>query len=183
MDAEDYDYINNYINELSNGMKLIISKNDTTSTYGKYLNKLAPTKEKQEEFLIAGLIKARKSIESEIKTKKELKNKQRDLITQKFREFLNMLDCSEASIWAVIVSLGSYNENGFYYYAKKNENNLLLEKKLINKFAQEQEIRYDDSVEVIRNFINIRPINQSELLSNDYRRHHEKIAPIFFDMK
>lgn len=173
MDADDYDYINNYVNEI----KLVISKNDPTSS--KFINELTNTKEKQDEFVIA----ARKLLELEIKTKKELKIKQRYLITQKFREFLKMLDCSEASIWAVIVSLGRCNENGFYYYAKENEGNLLLEKKLINKFAQEQEIRYEDSVEVIRNFININPINQNDLQSNDYRPYHEKVAPIFFDMK
>ena len=75
-----------------------------------------------------------------------------------------------------------------FYKKIPDRRNLLLERKLINRFAREQEIRYEDSLEIITQFIyNMKPININEIyteLDNRHIRmpHHfiGEIVPIFF---
>jgi hypothetical protein len=127
----------------------------------------------------------KEAIELEIKRQKELENKQRDLITQHFMELLDSQDYSEESIWAVIVSFTGCvkNPRSFSWYSKSNDTNLLLARKLINRFAREQEIRYEDSHDIIANFIARVPINYEEIIREfDNRRSHpeKKFFPIFF---
>jgi len=114
----------------------------------------------------------------------ELINKQRNLITQKFRELLEMPDCTEASIWAVIMYRCSIGDpTSISYYAKEKDRNTLLKEKLINRFAREQGIRYEDSLNVILEYIyTMKPINKD--LPNLYVIHKpnyvDKVIPIFF---
>jgi hypothetical protein len=93
----------------------------------------------------------------------EEENKQRNFIIKKFREFLNKPYCSEASILAIIEFFGSNCNEYITYYSKKTDRNLLLVKQLINTFASDKGIRYEDSYEVIRDFItNMKPINEKD---------------------
>ena len=104
----------------------------------------------------------------------ELFYKQRNFITKKFRELLDMPDCSEASIWAVIIFILPFRYCYLIsYYTKESDRNTLLKEKLINRFAREQGIRYEDSLNVITEFMYImKPINYNQL--------NDKIIPIFY---
>ena len=127
-----------------------------------------------------------KTIELEKRNEEELYSIQRNSITEKFRELLEMPDCSEASIWAVIVSMLPFNHPfKISYYAKESDKNTLLKEKLINRFAREQEIRYEDSLNVIKEFIfYMKPINKElpENMCEKYERvkHNDKVNPIFY---
>lgn len=85
-------------------------------------------------------------------------NKQREFITSKFREFMNM-ELTEEYIWAFIFS---YRLSHCNFYTKPKDENMLLERKLINFFALQEGIRYEDSLAVLQNFLyKLQPINLS----------------------
>lgn len=131
-------------------------------------------------------------------------SQQRDLITENFRKFTEMCDLSEESIWAFINSVFPYQQYKKYlqgdpnnkqcvtrpqpqthlniahlnvgFYTKASDRNILLERKLINHFAQHHGIRYEDSKDVLSVFItDIRPINLNgeQYVTSDF-------VPLFF---
>jgi len=141
------------------------------------------------------------------KNNEEIKiSQQRDLITDNFRKFTEM-NFSEESIWAFINSVYPYGEykkflqcdpaidyckiqRGTIYlnkqhlnigfYAKASDRNILLERKLINEFARNHGIRYEDSKDVLSVFItDIKPINlDGNIVCNNYVT--SDFVPLFF---
>lgn len=122
----------------------------------------------------------------ELEKKNNVENKQKELLLEKIREFLEMPDCSNASILAIIQSLGKKSMNNINYYSKDSDKNLLLERKLINRFAREQEIRYEDSIEIIRNFLyELKEINNEVNIgkkASSVKNQYPLNAPIFFNV-
>jgi hypothetical protein len=141
------------------------------------------------------------------KNNEEIKiSQQRDLITENFRKFTYM-DLSEESIWAFINSIYPYGEykkflqsdpamdyskiqRGTIYlnkqflnigfYTKASDRNILLERKLINDFAKFNDIRFEDSKDVLSVFItDIKPINlDGNIICNNYVT--SDFVPLFF---
>jgi predicted CopG family antitoxin len=126
------------------------------------LNKLKVNKESESE-LLAKLEKIKKENNF---------NQQRQIISNKIRKFMieNMEeDITEKIAMALIIEILNVTESHFpnlnqqsniSFYLKETDENKLLAKKLINKFARKNEIRYEDSRDVIFNFLSkIRPSN------------------------
>lgn len=130
-------------------------------------------------------------------------SQQRDLITENFRKFTEMCDLSEESIWAFINSVFPYQQYKKYlqadpkapfigerkpnthintqllnvgFYTKASDRNILLERILINYFAKYHQIRFEDSKDVLVDFIiSMRPINLNgqQYVKSDF-------VPLFF---
>jgi len=123
----------------------------------------------------------------ELDKKNNVESKQKIFLIKKIREFLEIPDCSDASILAIIHSLGKNSINNINYYSKDTDRNVLLERKLINRFAREQEIRYEDSYEIIRNFLlELKEINKEVNIGKTEKsgpkKYYNLNAPIFFDV-
>jgi hypothetical protein len=86
-------------------------------------------------------------------------NKQRNFLIDTVRNFLNM-QVSDEEICAVLYKFYGKNINHpqshipISHYLKKEDGNMLFERKVFNRYAKCNEIRYEDSVEIIYNFIN-----------------------------
>ena len=117
---------------------------------------------------------------------------QRDLITDNFRKFIEMTEESEESIWAFINSVFPYGQYKSFlqnfgsqlntsmlnvgFYTKASDKNILLERRLINYFATINDIRFEDSKDVLVDFIvSMRPINLNgeQYVTSDF-------VPLFF---
>ena len=86
-------------------------------------------------------------------------NKQRYYVINKVRDFLNM-QVSDEEICAVLYRFYGAHINHsqshipISYYLKQEDENMLFERKVFNRYAKCHEIRYEDSYEIITNFIN-----------------------------
>ena len=127
---------------------------------------------------------------------------QRDLITDNFRKFTENKELCEESIWAFINSVFPYQQYKKYlqgdpkvgvtprqsqthlniahlnvgFYTKASDRNILLERILINYFAKYHQIRFEDSKDVLVDFIiSMRPINLNgqQYVKSDF-------VPLFF---
>ena len=117
---------------------------------------------------------------------------QRDLITDNFRKFIGNINESEESIWAFINSVFPYGQYKYFlqnmgsnvntsmlnvgFYTKASDKNILLERRLINGFAEINFIRFEDSKDVLVDFIvSMRPINLNgeQFVTSDF-------VPLFF---
>ena len=96
-------------------------------------------------------------------------NKQRNFLIDTVRNFLNM-QVSDEEICAVLYKFygdhinNQQNHIPISYYLKPEDENMLFERKVINRYAKCNEIRYEDSLAIISNFINkIKSINRIDL--------------------
>ena len=96
----------------------------------------------------------KKAKEMEEQNKDTEFNKQRYYIINKVRDFLNM-QVSDEEICAVLYRIyGKHINNPITYYLKQEDENMLFERKVFNRYAKCHEIRYEDSYDIIVNFIN-----------------------------
>jgi hypothetical protein len=102
--------------------------------------------------------------------------KQKDYLINKLKTFLDM-DIKDSEINS-IYNDDNYLENHFKYYFKieDEDNNLLFRRRVYNRHAQKNFIRYEDSNEIIHNFLKrIKPINDfSEYLRKNERNERNK---------
>jgi hypothetical protein len=86
-------------------------------------------------------------------------NKQRNFLINTVRDFLG-IEVSDEEVCAVLYRVyGNHINNPhvhipILYYLKKGDENMLLERKVFNRYARYHEIRYEDSLEIIINFVN-----------------------------
>ena len=86
-------------------------------------------------------------------------NKQRNFLINTVRKFLE-IEVSDEEVLAVLYRFYGNHINSPHehipisYYLKKEDENMLLERKVFNRYARCHEIRYEDSLEIIHNFIN-----------------------------
>jgi len=108
-------------------------------------------------------------------------NKQRNFLINKVRDFLEV-QVDDAELLAVLYkyspSHSSQNHSPHSkigYYLKKEDENMLFERKVINRYARYHEIRYEDSVEIINNFLGkIKPIiNYFEFQQQQQKKIYE----------
>jgi len=84
-------------------------------------------------------------------------NKQRNFLIDTVRNFLNM-PVTDEEICAVLYRFyGNHGNRQFNHppissYLKEEDDNMLFERKVYNRFAYHQGIRYEDSYQVILNF-------------------------------
>jgi hypothetical protein len=88
------------------------------------------------------------------------KLKQRSFITYKFKKLANF-NYPDEDIFAFIYTDGNTINNHYIrYYLNENDKNLLASRRLINHYAGKNDIRYEDSIEVLRNFLeSIKPVS------------------------
>ena len=98
-----------------------------------------------------------KAKEMEDQNKDTQFNKQRNFLIDTVRNFLNM-QVSDEEICAVLYRYyGDPNNRVFNHppissYLKEEDDNMLFERKVYNRFALHQGIRYEDSFQIIQNF-------------------------------
>jgi hypothetical protein len=84
-------------------------------------------------------------------------NKQRNFLINTVRDFLG-IEVSDEEVLAVLYRFYGNHVNNPHipisYYLKKEDENMLLERKVFNRYARYNEIRYEDSYEIISNFVN-----------------------------
>ena len=86
-------------------------------------------------------------------------NKQRNFLINTVRDFLG-IEVSDEEVVAVLYRFYGNHVNNPHehipisYYLKKEDENMLLERKVFNRYARYHEIRYEDSFEIIYSFIN-----------------------------
>lgn len=101
----------------------------------------------------------KKAKEMEEQNKDTEFNKQRYYIINKVRDFLNM-QVSDEEICAVLYRFYGAHINHpqshipISYYLKQEDENMLFERKVFNRYAKCHEIRYEDSLDIIVNFMN-----------------------------
>ena len=101
----------------------------------------------------------KKAKEMEEQNKDTEFNKQRYYIINKVRDFLNM-QVSDEEICAVLYRFygdhinASHNHMPISHYLKQEDENMLFERKVFNRYAKCHEIRYEDSYDIIVNFMN-----------------------------
>ena len=108
-------------------------------------------------------------------------NKQKNFLINTVRKFLE-IEVSDEEVLAVLYRFyGSYINSPqshipISYYLKMEDKNMLLERKVLNRYAKYHEIRYEDSLEIIHNFINeIKSKDQVSQTSNISRRRRASL--------
>jgi len=129
------------------------------------------------------LRKKQKEIEDE-KWENEF-DKQKNYLIDKLREFLDM-EVSDEEIISV------YNDTNFqssikiynyYLEVEDKEKKLLKIRKVFNRYAKVNEIRYEDSVEIICEFIkSIKPLNDFGNWLRTHDRNRDEYIPLFCDL-
>jgi len=95
-------------------------------------------------------------------------NKQRKFLINKVKDFID-IQVSDAEVLAILARFylnaqGKCRQDFQYvpikYYIKEEDENILFERKVLNRYANIHTIRYEDSVDIISNFLGkIKPIN------------------------
>jgi hypothetical protein len=92
-------------------------------------------------------------------------NKQRKFLINKVRDFIG-IEVSDAEVLAILARFyWNTNRQDFRYvpikyYVKEQDKNILFERKVLNRYANIHTIRYEDSVDIISDFLGkIKPIN------------------------
>jgi len=121
------------------------------------INELKNLTEKQLEEI---KIKSEKQLEIlKLKEKETEFNRQQQFIMEKIRGYLK-IDITNEEISSLINECINYRDNPMKYYFKVSDDDLLIYRKLLNKFARHHNIRYDDSYEIISRYLNkIQPLN------------------------
>ena len=124
---------------------------------------------------IERLKKQRDNVEKQIEAIEKLQemetemefNKQKNFVINKLRQFLEI----QVSYNEINAILNKSQSLKYYFKVENEDKNLLFIRKVYNKYAKHHEIRYEDSVEIIDNFLyKIQPINWKEQmdLSKNY---------------
>jgi len=96
-------------------------------------------------------------------------NKQREYLINKVRKFIE-IEVSDDEICAI---LSDYRYIDYYITYNDEHKKLLLQKKLLNRYARHHEIRFEDSCQIISKYLNsIKPLNDETYFINqvkDYR--------------
>jgi len=90
-------------------------------------------------------------------------NKKRNSLIKTIREFLG-IEVSDQEILAVMFRYSNNPRIPYLLYVKKEDKNMLLERKILNRYAKYNEIRFEDSDEIIIDFLSNIDIY---ILSND----------------
>jgi len=99
----------------------------------------------------------KKALDIEEQNKDTEFNKQRYYLINKVRDFLE----TEVSDEEVLAVLYNWVNEPVKYYLKQEDENLLFERKVINRYARHHEIRWEDSFLIIKNFLKkINPLNE-----------------------
>ena len=141
-----------------------------------------------EEELLAQIEALRKKAKDMEEQNKDAEfNKQRNFLIKKVRDFLE-IEVSDAEVLAVLYTYSPYhipNRNReMGYYLKKEDDNMLLERKVKNRYAKYHEIRCEDSDMIFHNFLEkIKPfISRNEFNLEQYKKskqHREQYVPLF----
>jgi len=112
-------------------------------------------------------------------------NIHKNYLIDKLRKFLDM-EVSDEEISAV------YNDKNlqssikifdYYLEVEDQEKKLLNIRKVYNRYARENEIRYEDSVEIIYGFIqSIKPLNDYGDWLRTHNRHTDEYVPLFCNL-
>jgi hypothetical protein len=109
-------------------------------------------------------------------------NKQRNFLINTVRDFLG-IEVSDAEVLAVLYTYSPYhnqNPSGeIGYYLKKEDENMLFERKVKNRYARHHEIRCEDSDMIIRNFLQkiIPLVSRNEFLQQQQqKKYHQQMS-------
>lgn len=118
-------------------------------------------------------------------------NKQREFLINKVKDFIG-IEVSDAEVLAILARFylndRSKNRQDFQYvpikyYVKEQDKNILFERKVLNRYANSHTIRYEDSVDIIGDFLGkIKPINPTpEMLGQTAKNCHGNFGyvPLF----
>lgn len=118
-------------------------------------------------------------------------NKQRYYLINKVRDFLG-IEVSDEEVLAFLYHYSCYGNEPVKYYLKQEDQNLLFERKVANRYARYHEIRCEDSLAIFQNFLKkINPLNDPIVFAqkeNQQEREHqikgkqyvrEKYIPLF----
>ena len=102
-------------------------------------------------------------------------NKQREYLINKLRKFLEFENSNyelEFSDMEICALLSDYRYINYYFTDQDEFKSLLLQRKLLNRYARYHEIRFEDSSHIINKFINsIKPLNDEiEFISQQYTK-------------
>ena len=134
-----------------------------------------------EQELLAQIEELRKKAKDmEEQNKDSAFNKQRNFLINTVRDFLG-IDVSDAEVLAVLYTHSpshtpNHNISGeIGYYLKKEDENMLFERKVKNRYAKYHEIRCKDSDMIISNFLGkIKPhVNRSEFQQEQQKKYHQ----------
>ena len=147
-----------------------------------------------EQELLAQIEELRKKAKDMEDQNKDVEfNKQKNFLINTVRKFLE-IEVSDEEVLAVLYRIFGGHINSpqshipISYYLKMEDKNMLFERKVLNRYAKYHEIRYEDSWEIIYNFINeIKSKDQVNQKHEDSKRRgravpkHEYIyKPLFF---
>ena len=124
---------------------------DEMSTKQDLFDQIEELKKKAEEL-------KKKAKDFEEKNKDTEFNKQKNFLINTVRDFLE-IEVSDAEVLAILYRfVGSLinhpqGHTTIAYYLKMEDQNMLFERKVINRYAKYHEIRYEDSFEIIQNFV------------------------------
>jgi hypothetical protein len=90
-------------------------------------------------------------------------NKKRNSLIKITREFLG-IEVSDEEVLAVMFKYSNNTRLPYLLYVKKEDKNMLLERKVLNRYAKYNEIRFEDSDAIIYDFLSNIDIY---ILSND----------------
>lgn len=141
-----------------------------------------------EQELLAQIEELRKKAKEVEEENKDAEfNKQRNFLINTVRNFLG-IEVSDAEVLAVLYTYSPYhipNSNReMGYYLKKEDDNMLFERKVKNRYAKYHEIRYEDSDMIFHNFLEkIKPlISRNEFQQEQQKKskqHREQYVPLF----
>jgi hypothetical protein len=104
-------------------------------------------------------------------------NKQRNFLIKTVRDFLGIKVCDE-EVCAILYKycpIGQYHTNQIEKYLKKEDENMLFERKVSNRYARYHEIRCEDSDMIIQNFIKkIQPLITPEKFNQEQNEKSEQ---------
>ena len=115
-------------------------------------------------------------------------NKQRFFLLKKLGDFLG-IQISDAEGFAVLYRFTYQIISPISYYLKKEDANMLFERKVINRYAKYHEIRFEDGFDIIKDFLDtIKPINKqiskqivyNKQIVNSRRCSTFKYIPLFY---
>ena len=133
---------------------------------------------------IESLRKKAKEVEEENKDAEFNKHKQRNFLIKTVRDFLEI----EVSDEEVLATLYKYypihqcSQEYITYYLEEEDENMLFERKVSNRYARHHEIRCEDSDMIINNFIRkIKPLTdlnefnrEQRNKSDEHKEEHKK---------
>jgi len=125
-----------------------------------------------EQELLSQLEELRKKQKEMETTNNEIRiSKQKYYLIDRIRKFLDM-QISDEEIAVIGDHFGNYLQTHHHYYLKveDQEKKLLTVRKVFNRYARVNEIRYEDSVDIIRDFlIKLKPLNDY----NEWQRDNQ----------